>query len=884
MIKEEEKRLKENYSGEKDWLQWGPYLSERQWGTVREDYSMHGDAWNYFPHDHSRLRVYRWGEDGIAGISDRYCNLCFGVALWNGKDNILKERLFGLTGPEGNHGEDVKELYYYLDNTPTHSYMKHLYKYPQKAFPYKDLVATNQMRGKKELEYELLDTGIFDKNEYFDVFTEYSKADPDDILIKITIANRSVKKAPISVLPTLWIRNYWSFYPMPQKPLIKANEQGKTYGSVDITHPYIGDYYFYFEKPDRLLFTENETNDAKIYNKPNDHPFKKDLFHDAVVSNNFKIPESKKEGTKFSPYYKLDIKGKSEVTIRLRLSKKKIESNPFDASFETNFEEKITQADEFYGELKKTDDKDLGNIQRQAFAGMLWTKQYYNYDVEQWLSGDKLTGEPPKSRWSGRNSTWKTMRTHDILSMPDAWEYPWFAAWDLAFHCVPLAHLDAEFAKGQLMLLNKEWYMAPNGQIPAYEWNFSDVNPPVQAWAAFQVYQIDKKKTGKGDIDFLKRIFNKLALNFTWWVNQQDKNENNVFQGGFLGLDNIGVFDRSHGIPGGGYLEQVDGTAWMALYCLNMLEISLEISLEDKSFEDMATKYLGHFVFIAEALNNLNNDTVGNWDENEGFFYDRLVKPTGEHVPVKIRSIVGLLSLAAVLVIPEDTLDKLPTFKRSLEWFRNYRMYKSKYRVIQSSTKNGVLLSLVSQDRLKVLMKALLDEKEFLSDYGIRALSKIHEQNTYTLTIDGVPYSIDYEPAESTVSLFGGNSNWRGPIWFPINYMFIESLLEYHTFYGGDMQMEYPTGSNKNKNLKELAEELGKRLVSIFQKDKNGNRPVNALHKSYYQHPKFEDLVLFYEYFHGDNGRGVGACHQTGWTGLVANLIYEFCDNTECNK
>ncbi|MEB8345453.1 glucosidase [Flavobacteriaceae bacterium KMM 6898] len=881
MIKEEEKRLKENYSGEKDWLQWGPYLSERQWGTVREDYSVHGDAWNYFPHDHSRLRVYRWGEDGIAGISDRYCNLCFGVALWNGKDNILKERLFGLTGPEGNHGEDVKELYYYLDNTPTHSYMKHLYKYPQKAFPYKDLVATNQKRGKRELEYELLDTGIFDKNEYFDVFTEYSKADPEDILIKITIANRSVKKAPISVLPTLWIRNFWSFYEMPKKPLIKANDQGKTFGSVDITHPYIGDYHFYFEKPDKLLFTENETNDSKIYNKPNDHPFKKDLFHDAVVSNNFKIPESKKEGTKFAPYYKLDIKGKSEVTIRLRLSKKKIESNPFDTSFEANFEEKITQADEFYGDLKKTDDKDLSNIQRQAFAGMLWTKQYYNYDVEQWLSGDTLTGEPPKARRSGRNNTWKTMRTHDILSMPDAWEYPWFAAWDLAFHCVPLAHLDAEFAKIQLMLLTKEWYMAPNGQIPAYEWNFSDVNPPVQAWAAFQVYQIDKKKTGKGDIDFLKRIFNKLALNFTWWVNQQDKNEHNVFQGGFLGLDNIGVFDRSHDIPGGGYLEQVDGTAWMALYCLNMLEISLEISLVDKAFEDMATKYLGHFVFIAEALNNLNQDSVGNWDKEEGFFYDRLVKPSGEHVPVKIRSIVGLLSLAAVLVIPQDTLDKLPTFKRSLEWFRNYRMYKSKYRVIQTNSKDGVLLSLVSQGRFKVLMKTLLDEKEFLSDYGIRALSKIHEQKTYTLTIDGIPYSIDYEPAESTVSLFGGNSNWRGPIWFPINYMFIESLLEYHAFFGGDMRMEYPTGSNNNKDLKELAEELGKRLVAIFQKDKNGNRPVNALHKTYYQHPKFEDLVLFYEYFHGDNGRGVGASHQTGWTGLVANLIYEFCDDNE---
>ncbi|MEH6680187.1 MAG: glucosidase [Sediminicola sp.] len=875
MKKAEEKRLDENYGGEKDWLQWGPYLSERQWSTVREDYSVHGDAWNYFPHEHARSRTYRWGEDGIAGISDRYCNLCFGVSLWNGKDNILKERMFGLTGPEGNHGEDVKELYYYLDSTPTHSYMKHLYKYPHKAYPYKDLVFTNRNRGNKELEYELLDTGLFDKHEYFDVYTEYSKADPQDILIKITIANRSLKKAPLAVLPTLWIRNFWSFYEMPQKPMIKSSGEEGSYGSVAITHPYIGNYNFYFQKPDQLLFTENETNDEVIYNKPNDHPYKKDLFHKAVVNNDFTVATGKREGTKFAPYYQLDVKAKSEVTICLRLSKKKLEGNPFDASFEQNFKDKVSEADEFYEGLKGSTDPDLCNIQRQAYAGMLWSKQYYNYEVEQWLSGDPKTGEPPKSRWNGRNHNWKTMRTHDILSMPDAWEYPWFAAWDLAFHCVPLAQLDAEFAKNQLLLLTKEWYMAPNGQIPAYEWNFSDVNPPVQAWATFKVYKIDKEKTGKGDIQFLKRMFNKLALNFTWWVNRQDKNEHNVFQGGFLGLDNIGVFDRSHDIPGGGYLEQVDGTSWMALYCLNMLQISLEISLYDDSFEDMATKYLGHFVFIAEALNNLNQDSLGNWDKDEGFFFDRLVMPNGEQVPIKIRSIVGLLSVTAVLVISEDHLEKLPNFKRSMEWFRNFRMTKSKYRVIQGKSKEGVLLSLVSQDRLKVLMRTLLDKNEFLSDYGIRALSKIHEK-TYTITIDGVPYSIDYEPAESSVSLFGGNSNWRGPIWFPINYMFIESLLEYHRFFNGSMRLEYPTGSNNNKDLKELAEEIGNRLVSIFKKDKNGNRPVNALHKKVYQHPRFEDLVLFYEYFHGDNGRGVGASHQTGWTGLVATLIFQF--------
>ena len=869
---EEHERLEEHYSRKKDWLKWGPYLSERQWGTVREDYSPNGDAWNYFPHDHARSRTYRWGEDGIAGISDRYCNICFAVALWNGKDPILKERLFGLTGPQGNHGEDVKELYYYLENTPSHSYMKHLYKYPQKEFPYSKLVFENQNRGKYDQEYELLDTGIFDDNAYFDVFTEYAKADGDDLLIKISVSNRGPEAASVTVLPTLWIRNFWSFLGMDKKPIIKK-EGDATSPYVSIDHQYVGKYHLYFEKPSRLLFTENETNVEKVFGGTNEHPYKKDLFHSAVIGNDFSLAEERTQGTKFAPHYEWHIEPGETKTIKLRLTSKDSKS-PFDTSFDAIFSKRMAESESFLKSVTEKSSKEERQIQKQAFAGLLWTKQYYNYEVEQWLKGDPGTS-PPQERWHGRNSSWKTFRNHDILSMPDAWEYPWFAAWDSAFHCVTFAMVDHEFAKKQLLLFTKEWYMAANGQIPAYEWNFSDVNPPVQAWAAIQIYQVELRKTGKGDLSFLKRMFNKLALNFTWWVNREDSLNNNVFEGGFLGLDNIGVFDRSNGVPGGGILEQVDGTSWMALYCLNMLEIAIEIAIDDNTFEDMCLKYFGHFVFIAEALNKISDDSSSSWDDQEGFFYDKLILPNGQSLPIKVRSISGLLSLAAVLNIRKECLDKLPRFRSSIKWYRKFRMENRKYQVIEEfATDKDVLLSLVPRNRLNILMESILNESEFLADHGIRSLSKAHE-NPYTVTIDGDTYGIKYEPAESTTDMFGGNSNWRGPIWLPMNYLFISTFKEYHNYFEDDLKFAYPSGSDNYLNLKEIAFEISKRLIGIFKKDNEGNRPVNALHQEKYADDYFKELILFFEYFDGNNGRGIGAAHQTGWTALVANLIEE---------
>jgi hypothetical protein len=875
MHTKEQARLDDHYSDKKDWFKWGPYLSERQWGTVREDYSPNGDAWNYFTHDHSRSRTYRWGEDAIAGISDRYCNVCFGLTLWNGNDPILKERLFGLSGPEGNHGEDVKELYYYLESTPTHSYMKHLYKYPQKAFPYAKLVEENSKRGKHDLEYELLDTGIFDDNAYFDVFTEYAKADADDLLIKISIHNRGSKAAPITVLPTLWIRNLWSFSPMKVKPIIQR-ETEKESSFVSINHPYAGNYNLYFDKPDKMLFTENETNMERIFGSKNNHPFKKDLFHTSVINNDFSLAEQNNKGTKFAPLFELNIEAGQMKTIALRLSKNQL-NTPFDGSFNSILAERTKESEKFYGEVTKNTPIEQRKIQKQAFAGLLWSKQYYNYDVERWLKGDG-SNVPPKERLYGRNTSWKTLRNHDILSMPDTWEYPWFAAWDTAFHCVTFAMIDHEFAKKQLLLFTKEWYMAPNGQIPAYEWNFSDVNPPVQAWSTIKVYQIEKRKTGKGDINFLKRMFNKLALNFTWWVNREDSLNNNVFEGGFLGLDNIGVFDRSNGIPGGGVLEQVDGTSWMALYCLNMLEMALEIALHDKAFEDMAIKYFGHFVFIAEALNKICDDSSSSWNTQEGFFYDTLILPDGKKIPIKVRSISGLLSLTAVLNIKREYLEKLPRFKGSMGWFYKYRMDNGKYQVMEDfDTKKDVLLSLVPKERLTILLNSLLNEDEFFGNHGIRSLSKAHEK-PYHISINGEVYGINYESAESTTSMFGGNSNWRGPIWFPMNYLFINTLREYHSYFGDDLKFNTPIGSNHMLNLNEIALEISKRLVRIFEKDNVGNRPVNALHHNTYIDEHFKELILFYEYFDGDSGRGVGASHQTGWTALVANLIAEMND------
>ena len=868
----EQQRLQENYSAQKKWLKWGPYLSERQWGTVREDYSEHGTAWDYFPHDHARSRTYRWGEDGIAGICDEFCNLCFSLALWNGKDPIIKERLFGLTGTEGNHGEDVKELYFYLDSTPTHSYMKHLYKYPQAAYPYADLVETNRRRSKEESEYELLDTGVFEGNRYFDVFTEYAKAEDEDILIKITIHNRAEEEAALTVLPTLWLRNLWRFGLIDEKPLIALSTSNKTYGCAKVTHEKIGDYYFYFEKPERILFTENETNTERVFGYANAAPFVKDSINRAVVDEDFDWIENKKDGTKCAPLYRLKIGGGKNAAIRLRLSKQKKSSNPLSKEFEQVFAQRLEEADEFYASFL-TADADLKNIQRQAFAGLLWSKQYFNIDVPRWLNGDPGQPPPPAARKTGRNSDWVSLNNEDVISMPDKWEYPWYAAWDLAFHCVPLAMLDPNFAKAQLILFLREWYMRPNGQIPAYEWAFGDVNPPVHAWSCMRVYRIEKERTGKGDLAFLKRVFQKLLLNFTWWVNRKDRNDNNVFEGGFLGLDNIGVFDRSAAIPGGGHLEQADGTSWMAMYSLNMLDMALEICQEDPTFEDVATKFLEHFVYIAESLNRMGKDWTGSWDEEEGFFYDVLALPDGRYIPLKVRSLVGISTLFASLVLDKRRLEKVPDFSRRLAWFRNYRIQNERSLVIEEF-ENGqdILLSLTPKDRLGKLLAALLDEKEFLSPGGVRALSKIHER-PFVANIDGQKFGLKYEPAESSTGLFGGNSNWRGPVWTPMNFLIVQSLRELHKYYGETIQVECPTGSGNLCNLNEAADDLSRRLISLFKADESGRRPVHGENKLFQDDPQFKDLILFYEYFHGDNGRGVGASHQTGWTGVVAELI-----------
>ena len=869
----EQLRLDENYSGKKKWLEWGPYVSERQWGTVREDYSENGSAWDYFPHDHARSRVYRWGEDGIAGISDRHCAITFSLAMWNGKDPILKERIYGLTGTEGNHGEDCKELYYYLDSTPTHSYMKHLYKYPQNEFPYRELKDVSLSRGKDSLEHEILDTAAFNDNRYFDVYTEYAKADDEDLLIKITVANRGPEAAEMTMLPTMLMRNLWSFGAAEGRHLISKDKQSKSHGSVLVEHPKLGEYHLYFETPEKWLFTNNETNTERLFGVENEKPYVKDLFHDAVIQNDFSLTDAVSQGSKFSPMYQRNIDSGKSVEFRLRFSKKTQKASALTTDFDSVFEARVKEANTFYKPFEAKSDKDSKNIQRQAFAGMMWSKQYYNIDMETWLKGDPGQIPPPEARKSGRNSNWMTLNNEDIISMPDKWEYPWYAVWDLAFHCVPIAMIDAEFAKQQMILVMREWYMAPNGQIPAYEWAFSDVNPPVYAWASYEIYRIDKEKTGKGDINFLKRVFNKLSLNFTWWVNRKDRSENSVFEGGFLGLDNIGVFDRSNEIPGGGYLEQADGTAWMAMFSLNMLQISLEIAMVDHSFEDMCTKYFEHFVHISSSLNRSGDDWHGSWDEEEGFFYDILVLPGERYVPIKVRSLVGLMTMNAVLHIPKETLEKLPEFYHGLKWFRNNRIQHG-YKAVIEEFKEGedILLSMVPKKRLKKLLTALLSEKEFMSDYGIRALSKIHK-DPYVINIEGEDFSVKYDPAESSTYLFGGNSNWRGPIWMPMNFLFVQSLREYHKYFKDEITVICLEGTNHQVNLLEVSNQISNRLINLFKKDQGGNRPIHALHKDWYRDQHFEDLVLFYEYFHGDNGRGVGATHQTGWTGCVAYLI-----------
>lgn len=875
----EERRLSEvDRKGHSVWRKWGPYLSERQWGTVREDYSENGSAWSYFPHDHARSRVYRWGEDGLAGISDKHQNLCFCLGLWNGNDAILKERLYGLTGEDGNHGEDVKELYYYLDNTPSHSYMKYLYKYPQSKFPYGRMLRESQNRTKKDREYEVLDTGVFDENKYFDVFVEYAKEGPEDICIKITVCNRASETAKIVVAPNFWFRNLWDFGVVEQVPSIKhLKVDHPDFGGVKASHHRIGEYNLYFETPDKYLFTDNKTNTERIYNTENESPFVKDLFHHAIIDDkDLSVFDNVESGTKFAPYYNRIVEAHGTHVFRLKLSSNELIDYPFGDDFEEVFEDRIKEADTFYDYfIPKQATEDMANIQRQAFAGMLWTKQYYNFDLQQWLDGDKGQPSPPKSRKNGRNSQWLHLHNEDILSMPDKWEYPWYAAWDTAFHCVPLAMIDPEFAKNQLIILTREWYMHPNGQIPAYEWAFGDVNPPVHAWAALKVYETEKKHYGKADVNFLKRIFQKLSINFTWWVNRKDSSGKNIFEGGFLGLDNIGVFDRSNRLPGGGVLEQADGTSWMAMYSLNMMKMAIKICEFDESFEDVATKFYEHFVYISESLNRNDNKWIGMWDEEDGFFYDLLLLPGERFVPLKIHSLVGLMPLYAVSLIHKETIEHIPHFMKRLKWFRKNRSDKNKYLVVEDfEDGQDILFSLIPKERLVRLLEHMLNESEFLAPGGIRSLSKRHEKK-YSITIEKKDYSIDYQPGESNTSMFGGNSNWRGPVWFPTNYLLIESLREYHKYYGDELKLEFPSKSGNWLNLDQIADQLSNRLISIFTKDEHQNRPVNE-QSAIYRTPYFKDLVLFYEYFHGDNSRGVGASHQTGWTGIVAKLINKY--------
>lgn len=872
----EEKRLAESDARTKHWKRWGPYLSERAWGTVREDYSPDGSAWEYFPHDHARSRAYRWNEDGIAGISNRQQNICFAVALWNGRDPILKERLFGLTGNEGNHGEDVKEIYYHLDSTPTHSYMKYLYKYPQAAFPYEQLIDENRRRTKLDGEYELMDTGIFDDNRYFDVFVEYAKADVDDVLIMITVANRGPENAAVNVLPTIWFRNTWTWTGAEADCGMKA--AGANTIDIDCTVP--GNRFLYCEGSPELLFTENETNNARLFGSENLTPFVKDGINDFVVSGNAGGVNPDKTGTKAAANYMLNVPAGGEVTVRLRLSEKSYGNtdSAFDG-FADVFDSRIAEADEFYAALSPADlSDDAKNVQRQAFAGMLWSKQFYHYVVRDWLEGDPAMPKPPASRLEGRNKNWTHLYNSDIVSMPDKWEYPWYAAWDLAFHCIPLAVIDPEFAKEQLILMLREWYMHPNGQIPAYEWAFGDVNPPVHAWAALRVYQIEKKRKGSGDRKFLARVFQKLLLNFTWWVNRKDADGKNVFEGGFLGLDNIGVFDRSQPLPTGGRLVQSDGTSWMAMYCLNMLAIALELSTEDDAYEDVASKFAEHFFYIADAMNHRGPDDISLWNDDDGFYYDVLhLTDVDYSLPLKVRSIVGLIPLFAVATIDGALLDRLPDFKRRMAWFIENRpdITSNISRAVTPGAAGRRLLAIPYRERLERVLKVMLDEDEFLSPHGIRALSRFHKDCPYVLHVDNTDHRVDYEPAESTSGLFGGNSNWRGPIWFPVNYLLIESLQKFHYYYGDDLKVECPTGSGTMMNLWEVSQELSRRMCRIFLKDDDGARPVYGGSTKFQSDAHFRDHLLFFEYFHGDNGAGLGACHQTGWTGLVAKLLQQ---------
>jgi hypothetical protein len=889
----EQRRLDESRDGSARWRKWGPYLSERAWGTVREDYSPDGEAWDYFPHDHARSRAYRWNEDGLAGLCDDQQRLCFALALWNGHDSILKERLFGLSGPQGNHGEDVKEYYFYLDSTPTHAYMKMLYKYPQQAFPYADLVETSRRRSRDDPEYELLDTGIFAGDRYFDVFVEYAKANPDDILIRISAVNRSAEAAELHLLPTLWFRNTWSWgrEDGAARPLLRRTSLPASPCGIIAEHPSLGRYILACDGAPDLLFTENDTNAARLFGAANPSPYVKDGIDAAVVHRQADAVNPAGTGTKAAAHYRLTIAPGATATLRLRLSVLASEPavagpdrppshampDPF-AGFDAVVAQRQVEANEFYAALQPAGlSEDERRVQRQAFAGMLWSKQFYYFDVAQWLEGDPGQPAPSPQRRHGRNGDWDHFNSADILSMPDKWEYPWFAAWDLAFHCIPLALIDPDFAKAQLVLLGREWYQHPNGQTPAYEWSFDYVNPPVMAWATWRVYKIEQKMRGVGDLQFLERVFHKLLLNFTWWVNRKDMEGNNIFAGGFLGLDNIGVFDRNEMGPAGGRVEQSDGTAWMGMFCLNMLTIALELAVHNRVYQDIATKFFEHFLYIAHAMNNISGEGISLWDEQDEFFYDVLHYGADVNLPLKIRSMVGLIPLFAVTTIEPALLEALPEFKARLEWFLEYRpdLARLVSRWYEPGMGHRRLLAILRGHRMKRVLSRLLDEGEFLSPHGVRALSRYHAGHPFVFDVQGTRYTVEYQPAESNSGLFGGNSNWRGPVWFPVNYLIIESLQQFHHYYGDDFKVECPTGSGHFLTLKEIADELSCRLIRIFLRDDHGRRPVFGAQDSLQCTPHWRDYVLFYEYFHGDNGAGVGASHQTGWTGLVAKLIQQ---------
>jgi hypothetical protein len=881
----EHKRLLDHHTRDDNWKNWGPYLSERAWGTVREDYSPDGAAWDFFPHDHARSRAYRWNEDGLAGISDRHQYLCFALGLWNGRDEILKERLFGLTNTEGNHGEDVKEIYHYLDSTPTHSYMKLLYKYPQAAFPYDQLIEQNRARGLDQPEYELLDTGVFDESRYFDILVEYAKADPDDICIRITVTNRGPDTAPLTVLPQLWFRNTWSWGyrhgpkgEVDFKPRLEGIFSGDKARGVRAVHPNMREFYLYTDHAERLLFTENDTNQQLLFDKANPTPYVKDAFHRYVVGGETNAVNAGHTGTKAAALYRLELAPGETREIKLRLANG-AKKTPY-AAFSKVMTDRTHEADEFYAAVqnpKLTDEQK--QIQRQALAGMLWTKQFYYLDMEQWLDGDLDVNQPPTASDARRNAKWRHLNNYDILSMPDKWEFPWYATWDLAFHTVPLALVDPDFAKRQLTLVTREWYMHPNGQLPAYEWAFGDVNPPMHAWAAWQVYEIDARKTGRKDRLFLESLFHKLLMNFTWWVNRKDAEETNVFQGGFLGMDNIGVFDRSAELPGGGHLDQADGTSWMAAYCLWMLKIALELAETNPVYEDTASKFFEHFLRIAHAMTRFGHHGHSLWDAHDNFFYDLLHTPDGNVIPLKVRSLVGLLPIMAVEVFNRRTLEKHPAFLERMEWFLTNRAHFNKdymHSIEDPGDNARRVFAILTEERLKKVLAYMLDEAEFLSPYGIRSLSKYHAAHPYSFELEGKTFSVGYEPGESHNDLFGGNSNWRGPIWMPINYLLIDALEKFHRYYGPGFKVEYPTGSGNLKNLHDIAVDLAGRLRALFENDPTGHRPIFGPRKLQQHDPHWRDNLLFNEYFHGDTGQGLGASHQTGWTGLIANLLQNY--------